>query len=546
MSLRLDDDEIFAFDNPNDYYAYASGKKPNKKKSSSGSKKKSGGSKGKKSSKKQGSGSNKRSKGDKKKSSNNDSNEVENRKKQLKGQKDSNQNKRNVERKKRQLQGQSNRNRDTRNVQRRKNQLQGQANRNRQVQQNQRNRNRSSPQPQPRSRFGVPNRQPTPGGFPRSRFQGIDVRMGVSQRPRQQQQRGPIQQLASRLKSRFQSANVRRGVTGLVRPNPNQWGSGRPLPINRNDTITLPDGSTFPIVTDRQKGYPLGVQPGMQPVYGNQFVRSGEGGTLETTAPGSRANGVVQGTITIPQGIVGMKDGGADEGTILLKDNHGDPLSTDKLHGPGDMNQQYKIRFDYQKGGQVSKLEVGREDKHPKVSELKGVVYKSQPKMQPGKKLDYAASYQDTKDGGVRLKVFYKNDKGNWEKMVDHVDYGDGGKPYRGPSGVQDGVRIDGRVGGGKPSDVLDQLSGRPINTSKAPQQQEELNKLGQSSIYAREIGPDNSDLHDGIDDPYSFGPRGGGEGDNEESDFAQAYMGKWNVPLRRNIINIPTNVGYW
>ena len=360
--------------------------------------------------------------------------------------------------------------------------------------------------------------------------------------------KGPIQQAVQNFKSRFEGANVKRGVLGLVRPNTKQ--NNKVLPVNRNDTITLADGTVHPIVTDAAKGYELGVQPGMQPIYGNQFVRSGEGGTMEAVAPGSRNNGVVQGSITIPQNIVGMKEGGQfgkDEGTIILKDNHGDLMAGDTCDTcQGDMNHQYKIWFEYENGGQVKGLHVGREHEHPKNDEFKGIVYKSQPKMTPGKKLEYQASYQDTKDGGVRIKVMYKNDKGNWEKMVDHVDYGDGfeGAPYRGKSGVQDGTRGDGRVGGGKPGEVLNSLSDKRLTTRTSKKQEEELNKLVRSDIYAREIGPDNSDLHDGIDDPYSFGPRGGG--DEEESNFARAYYSKWDVPIRRNIINVPANIGYY
>ncbi len=42
--------------------------------------------------------------------------------------------------------------------------------------------------------------------------------------------------------------------------------------------------------------------------------------------------------------------------------------------------------------------------------------------------------------------MLYKDSTGNWLKLFDHVDYGDGenGRPYRGKSGVQDGTRVMG------------------------------------------------------------------------------------------------------
>jgi hypothetical protein len=112
--------------------------------------------------------------------------------------------------------------------------------------------------------------------------------------------------------------------------------------------------------------------------------------------------------------------------------------------------------------------------------------------------------------------MFYKDANGTWLKLFDHVDYGDGkqGRPYTGKSGVQDGTRVDGRVGGGKPSrnfveKYKDQLRGKPITTTSSDEElNRELAKLATSAIWAREIEPDDSDLQDGNDDPLSIGEK--------------------------------------
>ena len=72
---------------------------------------------------------------------------------------------------------------------------------------------------------------------------------------------------------------------------------------------------------------------------------------------------------------------------------------------------------------------------------------------------------------------------------------------------------MDGRVGGGKASDDVNELykkklKDNPISTTKVDDDKlkEELSKLATSAIWAREIESDDSDLHDGKDDPLSFG----------------------------------------
>jgi hypothetical protein len=264
--------------------------------------------------------------------------------------------------------------------------------------------------------------------------------------------------------------------------------------------VVLPDGHKVKVIDDRL----------LTSIYGNQIVRSDEGGTFEATVRGKRANGVVQGFIIIPPGIVGMKDDGSDEGTILLKDNHGGGSTT-----PED--RQYKIWFEYEEGGKVDGIILGREHNHPSTEKCQNVKYENQPRLEAGGKLEFIGSYQDTADGeGVRLRMFYKDSNDNWLKLFDHVDYGDkkNGRPYTGKSGVQDGTRVDGRVGGGKPSNRIvdkykDELEGKPITTTTSDNElKRELAKLATSAIWAREIEPDDSDLHDGQDDPLSMGEK--------------------------------------
>ena len=270
------------------------------------------------------------------------------------------------------------------------------------------------------------------------------------------------------------------------------------LPIV-NGMVVLPDGQKVKVVNGTL----------FTSIYGNQIVRSNEGGTFEATVRGKRSNGVVQGYIIIPPGIEGMKDGD-DEGTILLKDNHGQGSEN-----PED--KQYKIWFEYKRGGRVNKIILGREHNHPDTEKCQNVKYENQPGLEAGGKLEFIGSYQDTADEeGVRLRMFYKDSNGNWLKLFDHVDYGDGkrGRPYTGESGVQDGTRVDGRVGGGKPSNNIvnkynTQLRGKPITTASSDDElKRELAKLATSAIWAREIEPDNSDLRDGNDDPLSIGEK--------------------------------------
>jgi hypothetical protein len=272
---------------------------------------------------------------------------------------------------------------------------------------------------------------------------------------------------------------------------------GEVLPLNADGTVTLPGGQTSVPVKNNEL---------VEAVYGNQIVRSDEGGTFEATAPKGRANSIVQGYIVLPSGIIGMKHG-KDEGTIILKDNHGPG---------GDMNRQYKAQFVYEKGGAVNGIQIHREHEHPTTTELKKVKYATEPKFEAGEKIEFKASYQDTNDDGVRLRMDYKDPKtGKWEKLFDHVDYGDGDKEqcYRGKSGVQDGTRVDGRVGGGKPSgddeDKYRKIRNKPIRTTELSDDLKKiLSKLATTAVWAREIEPDKTDLKDGKDDPLSFGPK--------------------------------------
>jgi hypothetical protein len=219
-----------------------------------------------------------------------------------------------------------------------------------------------------------------------------------------------------------------------------------------------------------------------------------------------RANGVVEGYIVIPLDMKGMKDDGTDEATVILKDNHGPG---------GDMNEQYKVWYEYRKGGKVNGISLAREHRHTMVEEMEGVQYANQPNLEPGEKLEFKASYQDTNDKGVRLRMDYKDPKTReWKKLFDHVDYGDGkeGRPYRGKSGVQDGIRVDGSVNGDfsdNDDDQLRNIRNKPIESTPLTDKQKKiLAKLASGVIWAREIEEDNSDLHDGVDDPLSFGKR--------------------------------------
>jgi hypothetical protein len=272
------------------------------------------------------------------------------------------------------------------------------------------------------------------------------------------------------------------------------------LPLNPDGTLTLPGGQAVRVIGDL-----------VESIYGNQFIRSEKAGTFEATAPGSRANVVAQGFIVIPQGMVGMKSDGKDEGTIILKDNHGPG---------GNMNKQYKVQFVYKRGGDVKGIELHREHEHPGTFELKGVEYDNQPEIAAGQKLEFISSCQDTNDDGVRLRMHYKDPvTGDWKRLFDHVDYGDGsrGQCYRGKSGVQDGTRVDGSVNEEINKDAhVKPLTERPNNirgkvirtTVLTSQQKGILAKLANSGIWAREIESDTSNLHDEIDDPLSFGPK--------------------------------------
>lgn len=273
-----------------------------------------------------------------------------------------------------------------------------------------------------------------------------------------------------------------------------------PLEIDADGTILLPGNGRSKVKNNRLA----------EPIYGNQFVRhqSGKtGGTFESSASKGRANGIVEGYIVIPQNMIGMKKNGKDEGTVILKDNHGPG---------GDLNEQYKVWFEYKKGGTINGISLSREHRHPNdIEEVKGVKYVNQPTLNPCEKLEFKASYQDTSDGGVRLRMDYKDPKmGEWKIVFDHVDYGDGkeGRPYRGKSGVQDGIRVDGSVNGNfsdNDDKELKNIRNKSIGSTLLTNKQKKLlAKLANGAIWAREIEEDNSDLHDGIDDPMSFGKR--------------------------------------
>ena len=270
-----------------------------------------------------------------------------------------------------------------------------------------------------------------------------------------------------------------------------------PLEIDPDGTIKLPGNGRSKVKNNTLA----------EPIYGNQFIRHEDnkvGGTFESTARTGRANGIVEGYIVIPTGMEGMKDDGSDEATIILKDNHG-PDSDD--------NEQYKVRYEYKKGGAVNGISLIREHRHPRPESMEGVKYVNQPILEANEKLEFKASYQDTRDKGVRLRMDYKDpNTGEWIIAFDHVDYGDGkeDRPYRGKSGVQDGIRIDGSVSGDfsdNDANELRSIRNKKIETtSLTNNQKKKLAKLASGVIWAREIEEDNSDLHDGIDDPISFG----------------------------------------
>lgn len=272
------------------------------------------------------------------------------------------------------------------------------------------------------------------------------------------------------------------------------------LSLNSDGTITLPSNIRLKAIGDilYVSEYAARIQA--------SFGSGGQSGTFEAVAPNGRANGIVQGHAIVPKGIKGHGDG--DEVTIILKDNHGPG---------GNNNKQYKVKIEYKNGGRVNGVELCREHKHPNVENVKNVKYENQPQFEAGGKLEFIGTYQDTNDGGVRLRMFYKNESGIWVRLFDHVDYGDNkgeGRPYRGKSGVQDGTRTDGGVNGYIPDhdDVEEykhKCKGKKMSEVELTDRLRNIfSKLGTSVIYAREIDKDTSDLHDGIDDPLSFGEK--------------------------------------
>lgn len=256
--------------------------------------------------------------------------------------------------------------------------------------------------------------------------------------------------------------------------------------------------------------------------YGNQFVRheSGgkTGGTIEFNTPANSApaNAQLFFVVGVPKDIKGMSDGG-DQMTLIFKENHGAP-------GKRDGRYNVKVRIDYQDGksGQpafyTGNVELGVEDNHDKDTnpkELKGVIYQNTniiKKYKTGSDpVKLKGSYQDTPDGGLRIKLEVQDpEDGEWKKLFDHVDFGDKNhdiKNYRGKSAFRSSIRIDGNCPdfNGKP---LNGLKSQSINIQKTPEAQKQLDNLAFGNITFKEIGPDDGKWTDGVDDPLSFGKK--------------------------------------
>lgn len=279
--------------------------------------------------------------------------------------------------------------------------------------------------------------------------------------------------------------------------------------------------------------------------YGNQFIRhlksSGKSaGCVEIQSKGEPsnnpifgpANGLIYYEVGIPAEIVGMKgngDNNSDEITLIFKENHGDHKNK------GKFNMKVMLKYNGKNSNNNAKytgeVEIGCEDDHNKDSnpkKLEGVTYQNKDVIKkyeakinnPIKAKGY---YQDTKDGGIRYKLEIQDPETNdWKKILDHVDYGDDNhdiKNYRGASAYCSAIRIDGHAKGFVKKDgdkqaedevtnKLRNLFFKRITTQKSEEQSNLLSKIGYGSIKVEEIQSDNSDLHDGIDDPLSFGKK--------------------------------------
>lgn len=157
-------------------------------------------------------------------------------------------------------------------------------------------------------------------------------------------------------------------------------------------------------------------------------------------------------------------------------------------------------------GGYTGEVELGVEDNHKKNSnpkKLQGVNYQNEgviKKYKPGKLIQARGSYQDTNLGGegVRYKLEVQDpSSGDWKKIFDHIDYGDGNhkiKNYRGSSAVGSAVRTDGNVPEFSKSDAdkLKPLTGKKITSKKNSEQEELLAKLGQGRMSFEKIKEDD------------------------------------------------------
>jgi hypothetical protein len=275
--------------------------------------------------------------------------------------------------------------------------------------------------------------------------------------------------------------------------------------------------------------------------FGNQFIRNMSGrsaGCIEIQSKGEPpeenvvfgpANGLIHIEAGIPSDIVGMKgdgDSNSDEITIIYKENHGKHEKKGKHNVK--VTLKYKGKSKDNDAEYTGDVELGVEDDHdveknPK--KLQGVKYQNTEILTKYKTgfnnpIRAKGSYQDTADGGVRYKLEVQDpDTKEWKKIFDHVDYGDENhkiENYRGASAYCSAIRTDGHANGfdeggqDNVEKILRPLYFKSINEQMSEEQKNRLSKLGYGSIRVQEIEPDNSDLHDGQDDPLSFGKKEG------------------------------------
>jgi hypothetical protein len=242
--------------------------------------------------------------------------------------------------------------------------------------------------------------------------------------------------------------------------------------------------------------------------YGNQFIRSGEAGTIEFNTPKNSfpANAQLYFEGGIQKNMVGMKDGD-DEVTFIFKENHGAPGNKDGKH-----NVKVTLKYQGAKDGKPAKykgeVELGVEDDHDANSSpkaLKDVKYQNEDvltKYTPGDKpIRAKGSYRDTKDGGVRYTLEVQDpETKEWKKIFDHVDHGDDNhkiENYRGKSAFRSSIRIDGCTTTKKSElkkieEILEDIEEEQIDVKKSEEQQEALKKFGYGNIKFEEIQPDN------------------------------------------------------